>query len=83
MLQSVHIDVCGGPVLDQFLDELPAAIASGELSVPEAAELACNGIKHGNELPAPFDALDAAVYLEHGPAYAVEWADRVAETLQQ
>jgi hypothetical protein len=72
-----------GQRLSGRLEELPAAIASGELSVPEAAELACNGIKHGNELPAPFDALDATVYLEHGPSYAVEWAERVAETLNQ
>jgi hypothetical protein len=63
------------------LDDLPGAIASGELSFPEAAELACNGIKHAGELPAPFDALDATAYLDHGPSYAVEWAERVAETL--
>lgn len=65
------------------LDELSSAIASGELSFPEAAELACNGIKHAGDLPAPFDALDATTYLDHGPSYAVEWAGRVAETLEQ
>lgn len=63
------------------LEELPSAIASGELSFPEAAELACNGIKHASELPAPFDALDATAYVDHGPSYAIEWADRVADTL--
>jgi hypothetical protein len=74
--------VDAGQRLTGRLDELPSAIASGELSVPEAAELACNGIKHASELPAPFDALDATVYLDHGPSYAVEWAGRVAETLE-
>jgi hypothetical protein len=80
-----------GPLFDAWVDagdrlagrleELPSAIASGELSVPEAAELACNGIKHAGELPAPFDALDAMAYLDHGPSYAVEWADRVADSV--
>ncbi len=73
--------VDAGDRLSGRLEELPSAIASGELSMPEAAELACNGIKHAGEIPAPFDALDASVYLDHGPAYAVEWAERVAETI--
>ncbi|WP_436902460.1 DUF7089 family protein [Halovenus halobia] len=73
--------VDAGDRLSGRLEELPAAIASGELSVPEAAELACNGIKHAGEIPAPFDALDAEVYVDHGPAYAVEWVERVAETI--
>lgn len=73
--------VDAGDRLAGRLDELPSAIASGDLSFPEAAELACNGIKHGGELPSPFDALDADAYLDHGPSYAVEWAERVAETL--
>lgn len=73
--------VDAGDRLAGRLEELPSAIASGKLSVPEAAELACNGIKHAGEIPAPFDALDAEVYLDHGPAYAVEWAERVAETI--
>ncbi|MXR50119.1 hypothetical protein GRX03_00650 [Halovenus sp. WSH3] len=80
-----------GPLFEAWLDagdrlsgrveELPTAIATGELSVPEAAELACNAIKHAGELPAPFDALDASAYLDHGASYAVEWAERVAETI--
>jgi hypothetical protein len=73
--------VDAGERLSGRLEDLPSAIASGDLSVPEAAELACNGIKHAGTIPAPFDALDAAVYLDHGPAYAVEWADRVADTI--
>ena len=73
--------VDAGDRLSGRLEELPSAIATGELAVPEAAELACNGIKHAGEIPAPFDALDAEVYFDHGPAYAVEWAERVAETI--
>ncbi|WP_336326632.1 DUF7089 family protein [Halovenus sp. HT40] len=74
--------VDAGDRLASRLEELPSAIASDELSFPEAAELACNGIKHASELPAPFDALDATAYVDHGPSYAIEWADRVAETLE-
>lgn len=73
--------VDAGERLGDRLEDLPGAIATGDLSVPEAAELACNGIKHAGEIPAPFDALDATVYLDHGPAYAVEWAEHVAETI--
>jgi hypothetical protein len=32
-------------------------------------------------VPAPFDALDAAVYLDHGPDFAVEWAQRTIDAL--
>lgn len=80
-----------GPLFDAWLDagerlegrleELPAALSSGELSFPEAAELACSAIKHAGQLPAPFDALDTATYLDHGPAYAVQWADRTLSAL--
>jgi len=28
-------------------------------------------------------AVTSAVYLDHGPTFAVEWADRVADTLEQ
>jgi hypothetical protein len=73
--------VDAGERLDGRLSELPAAIARGQTSVGDAAELACSAVKHAGELPAPFAALDADVYREHGPAYAVEWAERTAETL--
>jgi hypothetical protein len=49
--------------------------------VGDAAELACSAVKHAGELPPLFAALDAEVYRDHGPAYAVEWAERTAETL--
>jgi hypothetical protein len=80
-----------GPLFDAWLDagerlegrlaDLPGALARGQTSVGDAAELACSAVKHAGDLPAPFDALDAELYREHGAAYAVEWADRTAETL--
>lgn len=80
-----------GPLFDAWLDagerlegrlaELPGALARGQTSVGDAAELACSAVKHAGDLPAPFDALDAELYREHGATYAVKWADRTAETL--
>jgi hypothetical protein len=70
-----------GERLDGRLADLPGGLARGQTSVGDAAELACSAVKHAGELPAPFAALDAEVYRDHGPAYAVEWAERTAETL--
>lgn len=74
--------VDAGERLEPRLDDLSGAIARGELSFPEAAELACSAIKHGGEIPAPFGALDSPVYLDHGPEFAIEWAERIVETLE-
>lgn len=71
-----------GQRLEPRLNNLSTAMARGELSFPEAAELACSAIKHAGEIPAPFDALDTEAYLDHGPEYAVEWAERTVETLE-
>jgi hypothetical protein len=71
-----------GERLEERLDDLPGAIALGRTSVGDAAELACSAVKHAGELPSLFAALDAAVYREYGPEYAVEWAERTAETLE-
>jgi len=80
-----------GPLFDAWVDagnrleprvsNLPGAIARGETSFAEAAELACSAIKHAGELPAPFDALDTTAYLDHGAPYAVQWAERTLEAL--
>lgn len=59
------------------LDGLGHAVASGDTSFTDAAELAAAGVKHGLDLPAPFDALDDPAYREHGARYAVSWAERV------
>ena len=42
---------------------------------PGARAIACG------EIPPPFDALDAAVYLDYGPVFAVEWAERTVDAL--
>ncbi|PSQ49131.1 hypothetical protein BRD19_04670 [Halobacteriales archaeon SW_7_65_23] len=70
-----------GERLEGRLENLPTAIARGETSFTDGAELACSAIKHAGEIPPPFDALDAAVYLDHGPAFAVEWAERTVDAL--
>lgn len=71
----------GGERLDGRLADLSQAVARGETSFAAAAELACSAIKHASELPQPFDALGASAYLDHGPSYAVEWADRTIHSL--
>lgn len=73
--------VDAGDRLDPRLADLTGEIARGETSFADAAELACSAIKHGGEIPAPFDAFDAEAYLEHGPQYAIEWVERTIETI--
>ena len=70
-----------GERLESRLDGLPRAMARGETAFGDAAELACSGVKHAADIPAPFGALDAAVYLDHGPDYALEWAERTVDAL--
>jgi len=71
-----------GQRLESRLGSLSAEMARGELSFAAAAELACSAVKHAGDVPAPFDALDSSVYLDHGPAYAVEWAERTVAALE-
>ena len=70
-----------GERLEPRLSGLSPAMARGETDFGDAAELACSAIKHAAEIPTPFDALDADAYREHGPAYAVKWAERTFEVL--
>jgi hypothetical protein len=81
--------VDAGERLEPRLSTLSGDVASERTGFADAAELACNAVKHGGpgdggdasdlELPSPFDALDAAVYREHGSPYAVRWAERTFE----
>jgi len=73
--------VDAGERLEGRLDGLPDAMARGETSFSAGAELACSAIKHAGDIPAPFDALDAAVYRDHGPEFAVEWLERSVDAL--
>lgn len=70
-----------GERLEERLSGLTETIARGQLTFGDAAELACSAVKHAGEIPPPFAPLDADVYREHGPEYAVQWAKRTAETL--
>lgn len=66
-----------GDRLQPRLDGLTRAVARGDTSFGDAAELACAGVKHGLDLPAPFAALGAPAFRDHGAAYAVQWAEKV------
>ncbi|MCU4743197.1 hypothetical protein OB955_05600 [Halobacteria archaeon AArc-m2/3/4] len=70
-----------GNRLEERVSELPSAVARGETDFADATELACAAIKHGIELPAPFAALETEAYLDHGPAYAIRWAEKTFDAL--
>lgn len=72
-----------GDRLVDRLDDLSGEVARGELSFTAATEYACAAIKHDLDVPAPFAALDTAAYREHGPAFAVQWAEKTFETLDE
>lgn len=68
-----------GDRLADRVDVLPRAVARGETQFADAAELACAGIKHGIDIPAPFGALDTLAFRDHGAAFAVKWAVHLFE----
>jgi len=70
-----------GDRLEPRLDGLPAEMARGGTRFADATELACSAVKHAGDLPSPFDALDASVYRDHGPDFAVQWAERTVDAL--
>jgi len=70
-----------GTRIEPRIDDLGSSLASGDLDLPEAAELACSAIKHGLDLPAPFTALDAAVYRTRGAPYVIAWAEKTFDAL--
>ena len=65
----------GNRLADRILN-LPAELAQGSTGFVSAAELACSGVKHGIELPPPFDALTVSAYRDHGPSFAVKWTEK-------
>ncbi len=75
--------VDAGERLEPRLSNLSSVVATGELDFAEATELACGAIKHGRDLPAPFDPLDTHAYREHGAAFAVRWAEKTFEKLAE
>ena len=70
-----------GDRLEPRLDGLSGEVARGETAFPAAAELACSALKHGLDLPTPFDALDTDAYADHGPEYACKWAEKTLANL--
>jgi hypothetical protein len=70
-----------GSRLEPRLSELAGEVATGETGFAAAAELACSALKHGIEPPTPFGALDTEAYRQHGPAFAVSWAEKTFERL--
>ncbi|THE65727.1 hypothetical protein D8Y22_06040 [Salinadaptatus halalkaliphilus] len=72
-----------GDRLEDRVSGLSRAVARGETDFADATELACGAIKHGIELPAPFDALDTAAYRDHGPDYAIQWAETTFDALAE
>jgi hypothetical protein len=87
-----------GERLRPRLSDLGSELARGRTSFGDAAELACSAVKHvvepgstgshsqarqdAVEIPAPFDALDAEHYREHGADYALRWAERTFAALE-
>ncbi|MFB6223612.1 MAG: hypothetical protein ABEH86_08085 [Haloarcula sp.] len=71
-----------GERLQPRLEALPGEIAQGQTEFAAAAELACSGIKHNLDLPAPFAALDTDAYLQYGADYAVQWAETTFEKME-
>lgn len=74
--------VDAGERLEPRIDGLPGEVARGETTFPAATELACSAVKHGIDLPAPFAALDTLAYQDHGPEYAVRWAEKTVASLR-
>lgn len=71
-----------GTRLEDRVSGLPRAVARGDTEFADATELACAAIKHAIELPAPFAALDTDAYLDHGPEYAIQWAEKTFDSLE-
>ncbi|QSX00629.1 DUF7089 family protein [Haloterrigena alkaliphila] len=72
-----------GTRLEDRVAGLPRAVARGETEFADATELACAAIKHAIELPAPFAALDTDAYRDHGPEYAIRWAEKTFDSLAE
>lgn len=73
--------VDAGERLVDRLNGLTGEVARGDLSFTAATEYACAAIKHDLDVPAPFSALETAAYREHGPEYAVRWAEKTFDAL--
>jgi hypothetical protein len=75
--------VDAGERLEPRLSGLSRDVATGRTSFADGAELACSAVKHDVDVPSPFAALDASVYRDHGPAFAVRWAEKTFDALDE
>lgn len=75
--------VDAGERLEPRLGDLSRDVALGRTGFADAAELACSAVKHDVELPTPFDALDSAAYERHGSDFAIRWAEKTFEALDE
>ncbi len=75
--------VDAGERLEPRLGDLSRAVALGRTGFSDAAELACSAVKHDVDLPTPFDALDTAAYRKHGSEFAIRWAEKTFEALEE
>lgn len=74
--------VDAGERIEPRLDGLHGELARGETDFAAATELACSAIKHDLELSAPYAALDTRAYRDHGAPYAVTWAEKTFDALE-
>ncbi|NHN43428.1 hypothetical protein G9C85_17560 [Halorubellus sp. JP-L1] len=74
--------VDAGEHLSTRLEGLPREVARGETEFADAAELACSAIKHDLTVPSPFAALDTDAYRERGAPFAVKWAAKTFDALE-
>ncbi|MEZ3115842.1 hypothetical protein RYH80_07920 [Halobaculum sp. MBLA0147] len=72
-----------GERLSGRLGDLSSEVAHGRTTFPAATEYACSAVKHDLSLPAPFGALATAAYREHAAPFAVEWAKKTYERLEE
>lgn len=75
--------VDAGQRLEPRLDRLAGEVARGETSFPAATEYACSAVRHALELPAPYSALNTAAYRDHGAEFAVQWARKTFDQLEE
>lgn len=74
-LHAAYVDA--GERLAPRVTDVIREVGRGDTTFPDAAELACAGVKHGLDLPAPFDALDTSAYRTYGAEYAIRWTEKV------
>ena len=65
-----------GRLLDDRIANLQDRRTSGSIDFLEATDIACSAIKHGHDLPSPYQALAVDRYRTEGAPYALRWVER-------